>query len=425
MQEAFLQYLWKFKKFRHSNLKTTQGEPLELINVGEHNHGAGPDFFNARLEIAGQQWAGNVEVHLNSSDWYLHNHEQDKAYQNVILHVVWEHDAEVFWQDSTPIPTLELKYYVESELLDNYKKLSTAKTKWIFCQEDFPLVDTFLINNWLERLYLERLERKWLDIENLLQASKNNWEAVLFKLLAKNFGLKVNGDALLSLANSLEWKVLSKLLADKTQLEAVLFGQAGLLDEDIQDAYYLQLQKEYTYLKHKFCLSSQGVLPLQFFRLRPSNFPTIRLAQLAAIYHRHGKLFSKIMDIRTKEDAYSLFEVSVTPFWKNHYTFKNTSKTTSKQLTKPFVDLVLINTIIPLQYCYAKHLGKIQDEHLLTLATSVDAEKNRIVEKFNSLKPLSNSAMHSQALLQLKTAYCEKQKCLQCAIGNFILKGKP
>lgn len=424
MQEAFLHYLWKYKKIRHSNLKTAQGEVLKLIKVGEQNKNSGPDFFNARLEIGGQQWAGNVEIHLKSSDWYVHNHEQDKAYQNIILHVVWEHDTEVFRQDNTAIPTLELKSYIEDKLLSNYKKLKAAKTKWIYCQENISSVDDFLLNNWLERIYLERLERKWLEIENLLETSKNNWEEVLFKLLAKNFGLKVNGEAFLSLANSLEWQILSKLLTDRQQLEAVLFGQANLLEEDEQDPYCLQLKKEYAYLKHKFSLSNQGVLPVQFFRLRPPNFPTIRLAQLAAVYSSYKNVFSKLIAIKNKQDAYNFFKVSVSSFWKSHYTFKSTSKISNKQLTKPFIDLLLINTIIPLQYAYAKHMGKHTGGDWLFLALSIKPEKNSIVEKFSNLKPITKSAMHSQAIIQLKTEYCDKQKCLQCAIGNFILKGK-
>ena len=424
MHETFLHYLWKYKKFNHSNLKTTMGETLELINMGEHNHGAGPDFFNSRLEIASQEWVGNVEVHLKSSDWYVHNHQLDKAYQNVILHVVWEHDTEIFRQDNTAIPTLELKHYVDTSLLNNYKELLSSSMKWIFCEDSFPLVDDFLLNNWLERLYVERLERKWKEMEELLVVSKNNWEDVLFKLLAKNFGLKVNGEAFLSLAASLNWNIIAKLLPNLVQLEAVLFGQAGLLGEEIQEVYYLQLQKEYAYLKHKYTLNNQGVLPVQFFRLRPPNFPTIRLAQLAAVYHEHSNLFSKLMSVKTKEDTYALFSSSVSPFWKNHYTFKSTSKISPKKLTKSFIDLLLINTIIPLQYGYSKQLGKNNSDQVLVLAESIASEKNSIVEKFNSFKPIPKSAMHSQAIIQLKTEYCNKQKCLECAIGNSILKRK-
>ena len=423
MQEAFLHYIWKYKKLRHTNLKTTQGEVIELINVGEYNEGAGPDFFNARLDIAGQQWAGTVEIHLRSSDWYIHNHELDKSYHNVILHVVWEHDTEVFRQDNTPISTLELKHFVDEELLLNYKKLVATKVKWIYCQDDFSEVDEFLLNSWLERLYLERLERKYLELESLLMASKNNWEAVLFKLLSKNFGLKVNGEAFLSVANSLEWQTVVKLSSNREQFEAVLYGQAGLLQEDIQEPYYQQLQKEYRYLKHKFSLSNQGVLPVQFFRLRPPNFPTIRLAQLASVYNSYKNVFSTLMDIKTKEMAYNFFDISVAPFWKNHYTFNSISKNSNKQLTEQFIDLLLINTIIPFQYAYSKHIGKHISEDLLQLALSIDSERNNIIDKFNSLKQLTQSSMHSQALIQLKTEYCDKQKCLQCAVGNFVLKG--
>ena len=424
MHESFLHYLWKYKKFKTKELRTVLGETLKIVRVGDHNDHSGPDFFNARLEIDGQLWAGNVEVHLKSSHWYIHNHEQDKAYQNVILHVVWEYDTEVFRKDNTPIPTLVIRDFVDLEVLNKYQDFSTPSGKWIPCEKDFPSIDDFLLNNWLERLYIERLERKSYQVETLLNASKNNWEAVLFILLSKNFGLKVNGEVFVSLAKSLEWTTLSKLTHNLTYLEAVFFGQAGMLEEDIQEPYYLELQKEYHYLKHKFSLKNQGVLPFQFFRLRPANFPTIRLAQLAALYHQYTNLFSKVIEIKGKEELYKLFSVSVSPFWKTHYTFKSVSKPANKQLTKSFLDLLLINTIIPLQYSYAKYLGKQKGEELITLASTISPEKNSIVDKFHTLKPLKSTSMHSQALIQLKTEYCSKLKCLECAVGNSLLKRK-
>lgn len=423
MHESFLHYLWKYKKFSTLALETVQGETIKILRVGDHNDHSGPDFFNAQLEIDGQLWAGNVEVHSMSSHWYIHNHEQDIAYQNVILHVVWEHDTEIFTKDNTPIPTLVLKDFVDIELLNKYQDFSSHSGKWIPCEKDFSSIDDFLLNNWLERLYIERLERKSHQVETLLQESKNNWEAVLFILLAKNFGLKVNGEAFTSLAKSLDWSVVSKITSNINQLEAVFFGQAGLLKEDCQEPFYLELQKEYHYLRHKFSLQNHGVLPFQFFKLRPPNFPTIRLAQFATLYSRHPNLFSKIIDIKTIEEAYKLFSVSVSPFWKTHYTFKSTSKPANKQLTKSFVNLLFINTIIPLQYSYAKYLGKQNGEELMTLASTISPERNSIVDKFNTLKPLTSSAMHSQALIQLKTEYCSKLKCLDCAIGNSLLKG--
>jgi len=421
MQEDFLHYLWKHKKINVANLKTTKGEAVTLLNVGEHNHNTGPDFFNAQLKIDKQLWAGNLEIHLKSSDWYLHNHETDSNYDNVILHVVWEHDTEIFRQDNTEIPTLELKHYVSTDALHNYQKLFGNTLKWINCENDFALIPKFTISNWLERLYFERLERKANSIEKVLEQSANNWEAVLFKLLAKNFGLKVNGDSFFSLANSFDFKIVRKQHSKLLSLEALLFGQAQLLEVDYQEAYFLELKKEYNFLKQKFNLSSQNVMPLQFFRLRPPNFPTIRLSQFANVYYTHQNVFSKIIETNKLDDFYKLFKVETSIFWETHYTFNKESKVLKKRLTKAFIDLLLINTIIPIKFSYAKHLGKSIDEEIIELLEQIASEKNSIINKFNSLKKVSKSALDSQALIQLKTEYCDKNRCLQCAIGNSVL----
>lgn len=421
MQEDFLHYLWKHKKFDLSNLKTTHGAIITIESVGEHNHHTGPDFFNGKLKIGEQLWAGNVEIHIKSSDWYVHNHETDANYDNVILHVVWEYDTQVFRKDNTEIPTLELKPYVSKEALNNYQRLFGKSQKWINCEKDFETVDAFVINHWLERLYFERLERKAQDISKLLEQSKNDWEAVLFKLLAKNFGLKVNKDAFASMANSFDFSIVRKQHDKLESLEALFFGQAELLDDDIQDAYYLALQKEYKFLKQKFNVSSQSVTPLQFFRLRPPNFPTIRLSQLAKLYHTQQNLFSKVIAAKNLEAFYALFSVGTSTFWETHYTFSKPSKVSKKKLTKGFIDLLLINTIIPIQFSYAKQQGKAIDEEVLQLIEEITSEKNSIVEKFNRLKPIATSALQSQALIQLKTEYCDKNRCLKCAVGSAIL----
>ena len=421
MQEDFLHYIWKYKKMDFLNLLSTKQERIEIVSVGEHNYNSGPDFFNAQLKINNQFWAGNVEIHLKSSDWFVHNHEQDKAYDNVILHVVYEHDTEVFRKDNSQIPTLELIGYIDKELLFNYHKLFSDKNKWINCEHDFAQVDDFVLSNWLERLYFERLERKSKSIEDLLKVSKNNWEAVLFKLLAKNFGLKVNGDSFLSLAESIPFSVVRKVQSKQEQLEALFFGQAGLLVDDVQNAHYITLVKDYEFLKQKFQLSNNQVVPIQFFRLRPPNFPTIRLSQLASLYHEHQNLFSKIISIASKQDFYDVFNIATSSFWESHYTFLKTSKQTKKRLTKAFIDLLLINTVIPIKFSYAKQSGVDIQDDILELAKTINSEKNAIIEAFNNLKPTSKSALHSQALLQLKTKYCIKNKCLQCAVGNALI----
>lgn len=423
MQEDFLHYIWQYKKFDISKLTTDAGDLVSVVSVGAYNQNSGPDFFNAQLKIGEQLWAGNVEIHVKSSDWYLHHHETDKNYDNVILHVVWEHDTNIYRKDNSVIPTLELKPYVSKEALNNYEKLFSKSQKWINCEHDFSGIDEFTLNNWLERLYFERLESKSEQINRLLIDSKNDWEAVLFKMLAKNFGLKVNGDAFLSMANSVDFSMVRKLQNNKMALEALFFGQSGLLEDDVQEPYYLNLKQEYQYLLHKFKLSNQGVVPIQFFRLRPPNFPTIRLSQLANLYHQSQNVFSNVIELQSKDAFYDLFSVKASAFWETHYTFSKASKPSKKMVTKAFIDLLLINTIIPIKFAYANHVGKHIDDAIVTLVQEIASEKNSIVDKFNTLKKVSTSALQSQALLQLKNNYCDKNKCLQCAIGSEILIG--
>ena len=421
MQENFLHYVWQFKKFNTAHLKTTTGEVVSLRNNGLLNLNGGPDFFNAQLQIDEQLWAGNVEIHIKSSDWYVHNHEVDSAYDNVILHVVFEHDTDIFRKDNSIIPTLELKDLIHENVFQNYQKLLMTPHKWINCENDFAAVDNFLMSNWLERLYIERLERKSKAIDALLKSSKNDWEGVLFKLLAKNFGLKVNGDAFFSMSNSFDFSMVRKIQSQPLQLEALFFGQLRLLDKNVENAYYLNLVKEYQFLKQKFNLSNDQVIPLQFFRLRPPNFPTIRLSQLAMLYHQHPSLFTKIMTAETIADLYELFEVNTSEFWKTHFTFEKSSRTSKKSLTRSFVNLLLINTILPLRFSYQQHQGEIAAESSLLMAQKIASEQNTIIKAFNNLRPMSNSALTSQALIQLKTEYCDKNRCMSCAIGNSLL----
>ncbi|OMP31051.1 DUF2851 family protein [Mangrovimonas sp. DI 80] len=421
MQEDFLHYLWKYKIHKTSNLKTTSGETVTLANVGQHNTDSGPDFFNAQIKIGNQLWAGNVEVHVKSSDWFVHGHEQDQAYDNVILHVVWEHDTEIFRKDNSEIPTLQLKDKVDTQLLDTYSELYSKGNKWIYCEDNLSKTDRFVLNNWLERLYIERLEQKYQTIEKLLSDSKNDWEAVLFKMLAKNFGLKVNGDAFFSLAQSVDFSVVRKLQSNQFGLEALFFGQCGWLDSELEDVYYLKLQKEYGFLKQKFQLSNVSVLAPQFFRLRPPNFPTIRLSQLASLYANEKQLFSKLMELNSLEDYHKVLDCETSLYWETHYSFGKSSKPSKKRLTKTFVDLLLINTIIPIKFAHCKANGK-EIDNVVQLAQQIHAESNSLLSAFANLGIKCQNALQSQALIQLKRNYCERQKCLDCAIGANILQ---
>lgn len=421
MREDFLHYLWKFKKFRLNNLKSTQGEHILIKTFGEHNVNSGPDFFNAQIKIGDQLWAGNVEIHIKSSDWFLHNHENDKAYDNVILHVVWEDDTQVFRKDNSVIPALELKGLVENEVLYNYKKLFRKQDKWINCESDFANIDDFILNNWLERLYFERLERKANEINQLLQDTKNNWETVLFRMLMKNFGLNINGESFLSLAHSIDFSIIRKVQSKQHTMEALLFGQAGLLNDDVEDAYFSGLKQEYYFLKQKFNLQNHSVLPLKFFRLRPLNFPTIRLSQIASLYNKQQGLFSKIIETQAIDGFYELFNLSTSEYWTNHYTFQKISKSNKKVLTKSFINLLLVNTILPIKFAHSKQKGETSENIIMDISNAIKSEKNSVVSAFNNLKQVSKTALQSQALIQLKTQYCSNNRCLQCAVGNTIL----
>jgi hypothetical protein len=421
MKEDFLHYLWKFKKFDTLNLKTCNSEDITISNVGQFLELAGPDFFNAQITIGDQKWAGNVEIHLKSSDWYVHHHEKDAAYQNVVLHVVWEHDTEIFRTNNIEIPVLELKNYVDKTALDNYQLLMTPKS-WIFCEKQLNSIDDFVFRNWQERLFFERLERKSEPIDKLLIQTNNDWEAVLFCLLAKNFGLNTNGTVFFKIANSIPFSVIRKESFEQENLEALLFGNAGLLDDEKEDNYYKDLKFRFDYLLHKYQAEKSSFEPVQFFKHRPDNFPTIRLSQLASLYHIEQNLFSKISKANSLASIYALFKVSAVNYWQEHYQFDKKSPLKKKMLSKSFIDLIVINTIIPILFAFAKSQGKEISENLIGLINEVSPEKNVIIEKFNSFGIKSTNAFETQSLLQLKNEYCNKSRCLECAIGMELLK---
>ena len=422
MNEDFLHYVWLYKMFSKVDFKTTGNEHLSIIKSGLHNKNAGPDFLNAELKIDGQTWIGNVEIHLKASDWYLHNHEKDLNYDAVILHVVWENDVAIYMKNNKPIPTLVLKNFIDETVLNKYKNLFLAPTAWLPCKNAISTVDKFIFNNWKERLFFDRLERKSEEINALLQEKNNNFEAVLFQLLIKNFGLKVNGNSFLRLAKSIDYSVIKKLSFHANQLAALLFGQAGFLEEETEDEYQKELRKEYDYLKHKFKLNHIPNNEFSFFRMRPTNFPTIRIAQLVALFHKHQNLFSKLIAIDNLEEFYELFTVVVNPFWQTHYNFESISKKSTKKVTTSFVDLLIINTIIPLKFLFQKSRGEVDEEFFLVLLKKMKPEKNSIISKFSEIGVSSKNAFDTQALLELKNNYCAPKRCLECAIGNTILK---
>lgn len=423
MKEDFLHYVWRFQKFNTHNLVLINGAALSIIKTGEPNINSGPDFFNSKVLIANQLWVGTVEIHLKSSDWYAHHHEQDPNYDTVILHVVWDYDTDVFRKDNSSIPTLVLRSKVDPITLTNYQNLFSKKLKWINCENEISKINPLIIDNWLDRLYLERLQEKSVFIQEELNASNNHWERLLFKLLCKNFGLNVNGASFYSISKSVDYKVIQKCFRNHFELEALLFGQAGFFEEVHEDSYFIFLKEKYGYLKSKFKLENKEIIRPKYFRLRPINFPSIRLSQLAVLFSEKPSLFSEIIIAKTQEDFYSIFNATASEYWDTHYNFGIPSSKRKKRMTKKFIDLLLINTVIPLIFSYSMFQGKDKSEEIIALTSAISSEENSIIKKFNLLYPFSKNALQSQALLQLKKKYCDNKKCLECSIGNSILKG--
>src|SRR5690606_35284588 len=330
----------------------------------------------------------------------------------------------IFRKDRSEVPTLELKNYIPKPLLDAYHKLfDKSNISFINCERELESIDGFLISNWLERLYFERLERKSNLISGLLEESKYDWERVLFILLLRNFGSRINGDSFFGMARAFNFSVIRKLHGNAFQLESLLFGMAGFLEDDsLVDGYYIDLKKEYGFLKNKFNLKSDGELPPQFYGLRPLNFPTIRLSQLANLYAGHQNLFSQLMEADSVSKIYDLLKVSAGAYWNDHYVFGKISKKSDKRLSKSFIDLIIINTLVPLKFCYGKHLGRETDDQIIEIISSLKKEKNSIVDNFKRHGASLENAMQSQAVLQLYHEYCTKNRVLQCALGASLLQ---
>jgi len=422
MKEDFLHYLWKYKKVPLSCQLST-GESLEILSFGQYNILSGADFFNAKLLIGGQQWAGNVEMHLKSSHWYAHGHQQDPAYRNVILHVVWEHDVEVFDTNNQPIPTLELKNIIAPELFSRYQTSFWAPYQFIPCEKNYKLTSEMMLSSWKERLFVERLEEKSAFIAEVWQEAQWDWEKVLFLLLLKYFGGVVNGEAFLEIGRHLDFSIIRKECSHPLHLEALFLGRANLLPEEGEHTYIKDLQQHYAYLQQKYNL--QDINPIINFRgLRPQGFPTIRLSQLAQVYEQRESLFSKILEITDWHSLLALFKVGVSDFWETHYTFHKVSPKVKKPISATLLQLLLINVVVPIQYFYYKTLGKDITETLIKTIKGLPAESNGVVDAFQHLGAKVETAFDSQVLLQQHKQYCKGKRCLDCAIGIALLQKK-
>jgi hypothetical protein len=423
MKENFLHYIWMYQLFQKTDLRSTNGESIHIEKSGLYTQLSGPDFKDATIVIANQIWVGTVEIHLKSSDWYVHHHETDPAYDNVILHVVWEDDMPVFRSNHTIVSTLELKGRVPAYLLQNYDALFNKAKYWIPCEMSLSDVEPFVWQHWLERLYFERLHHKTENILVLLDKYHHDWEGVLFVLLAQNFGLKINSEAFYQMASTLDWGILRKERENVMTLEALFMGQAGLLHPESTCIYEKELYQIFSFQKHKYNLQTP-LITTQFFRLRPPNFPTIRLSQLADLWYKNKHLFQELNSVQTLSQYHAILQSKTSDYWETHFIFGKSHPQMTKKTTSSFMDLLLINTVIPLQFTFMKIQGKSDEDTLLEVVKHMKPERNSIVDTFNQKGLITENAMQSQALLTLKNEYCNHQKCLQCEVGLHVLKRK-
>ena len=417
--EQLLHYVWKHKLFPLKPLRTTDGMEVEVIDPGLWNNNAGPDFFNAKIKIDGVLWIGNIEIHIKASDWKLHHHDTNSDYDNVILHIASDIDYEPCRPNGEKIPQMELHY--PTYLVDNYNELIRT-SHYPACYKLIPTLSKLLMHSWLNTLQIERFEEKTERIDKLMKKYNNNWEDVFFITLARNFGFGTNSDAFELWAQTIPLRAVDKHRDNLFQIEAIFFGQAGLLDE-AYDEYTDKLLKEYTYLKYKFGFTTSNNCRWKLLRMRPGNFPHVRIAQLAKMYHTSQGLLSKILEAETIENLRPMFETDTSEYWITHYTFGEVSTPIKKNLSKSSANLLIINTVIPFLYAYGKHRGI---NRLTTRASemleTLKPENNYITRMWKECGLEAAHAGDSQALIQLKKNYCDPKKCLYCRIGFEYLK---
>lgn len=422
MNEDFVNFIWKYRLFNQKPLRTTNGTPVEISSSGRYNPHAGPDFVDVQVRIGSTTWVGNAEIHIRTSDWERHGHTQDKAYNNVILHVVYENDCNAFREDGTEPAVLEIKSYINENITNRYQILIQNMT-WIPCEKQLALVDPVYIQSCLQRMLAERLEEKSNAVYTLLEENKGDWGQTCYVLLARNFGFKLNALPFELVARSLTSKILEKHKSNPFQLEALIFGQAGFLEELPADDYISSLQKEYRYLKHKYQLHPIDSYLWKYLRLRPQNFPAIRLSQFASLLHHSGQLFSKLLDARDVKEIKALFgSVRLSTYWETHNKPGKSCRKGSLSLGKESIVNILINTVSVLLFSYGKYISNEEiSNRALNLLESIPAETNHIILRYRQLGVKAVGADSSQALLQLKKTYCDRKKCLNCAIGARII----
>lgn len=416
MNERLLQFIWQFQYFNKTELRTTKEECIQVISPGLWNNNQGPDFLDVKIRVNNTLWVGTVEVHVLASDWEKHHHEKDRNYQNVILHVVWEND-----EPENNMPVLELTDRVPKLLFSRYRELMHS-TAFIPCQKSIGLVNELIWSSWKERLLAERLLNKAQAVKAILEQNNFHWEETCWRLLARNFGIKINADAFEEMAKSIPLKLTARLKNELFKLEALLLGQAGLLDKIFMDNYPNELKKEYLYLQKTHQLRMVYLNPV-FLRLRPGSFPTLRLAQLAALLRRTDHFFSRIREENSLKAIRSLLTVTASEYWDTHYRFDEISPLCKKRTGTALVESIIINTLVPLLFYYGdfKDDSSIKNKAILWLEET-PPEHNSITAGFSEFGIFMENALDSQAMIELKTRYCDKKRCLDCAVGNYLLR---
>lgn len=421
MREEFLHFIWLYQLFDHSRLKTEDGELLLVLQPGVLNSHSGPDFSEARIRIGENIWVGNVEIHVKSSDWYAHNHHLDNAYKNVMLHVVYEDISPDGTKTKPNIPVLNLKGRVDLNKYLQWQKLIN-RPDWIPCKSSFSEVPEIVKLQAIERMAVERLERKTMEVHHILDQHQGNWEKALLIMLARSLGAKVNAEPFQVLAELISLNQVKKLKDKKLSIEAMLFGLAGLLNEPSEESYVSELVSEFAFLKHKFSLTEMNAVHWKFMRMRPANFPSLRIAQLAVILKQWDKLSEQLFYHVSADNLAKVLQQSAHPYWKTHYRFGKPSKLKSDKMGKTMINNVIINTFVPFLYAYGKtHDNDNHKEAALEILQQTTTEKNNIISVWKTLGLSPENAFETQGLIELKNEYCASKKCLTCKIGVWML----
>ena len=422
MREAFLHYLWRTRRFAREHLRLTDGTPLDILQFGHHNLGDGPDFAAGRVRIGDTVWAGHIEMHLRASDWHHHRHQFDSAYDNVVLHVVWIDDEPVLNARGRPLPTLVLAPLVDPGIVERYAALATDEHA-IPCQDHLGAVPELVLGGWIERMTLERLERKTTELHDLLREMESDWDGAFVRQLARCLGLPLNADAMDALLRVVPLALLRRYRADQTALEALLLGAAGLLAGDYLDEYPRQLQREYAHLAHKHRLRGLTRDAWNFRGLRPASFPTVRLVQLAALVRAEPRLFDRCLVVEGPRAFESLLAHEPHPYWRTHYLPDRPGPDRAKVLGRSAAQTAVINAVVPFLFLYGRLHGRpALERRALALLEALPPERNRLLRQWRAVGLVAENAAESQALLTLRREYCEPRRCLECAIGHCLLK---